>query len=82
MAPSYPRTIVLVSPQLIKKLISVRQFSIENNCSVEFDPYGFSVKDLKTRSVIVRCNSSGPLYPLLSSVFRPLTLAAGTSFTL
>jgi hypothetical protein len=56
---------VLVSPQLIKNLIFVRQFTIRNNCSVEFNPYDFSVKDLKTRSVIVRCNSSGPLYPLL-----------------
>jgi hypothetical protein len=68
---------VLVSPQLIKNLISVRQFTIENRCSVEFDPYGFSMKDLKTRSVIIRCNSSGPLYPLLSSVLRPLALAVG-----
>ena len=28
---------VLVSPQLIKNLISVRQFTTNNNCSVEFD---------------------------------------------
>jgi hypothetical protein len=70
---------VLVSPHLIKNLISVRQFTIENRCSVEFDPSGFSVKDLKTQNVIARCNSSGPLYPLLSSVFRPLALTAGVS---
>jgi len=55
---------VLVSPKLIKNLISVRQFTIDNNCSVEFDPSGCSVKDLKSRNVIIRCNSSGPLYPL------------------
>jgi hypothetical protein len=74
---------VLVSPHLIKNLISVRQFTIDNKCSVEFDPSGFSVKDLETQNVIVRCNSSGPLYPLLSSVFRPLALVAGvSSFTL
>ena len=35
---------VLVSPQLIKNLISVRQFTIDNNCSVEFDLSGCSVK--------------------------------------
>jgi hypothetical protein len=70
---------VLVSPHLIKNLISVRQFTIENRCSIEFDPSGFSVKDLKTQNVIVRCNSSGPLYPLLSSVFRPLALTGGVS---
>jgi hypothetical protein len=27
---------ILVSPQIIKNLISVRQFTIDNNCSVEF----------------------------------------------
>lgn len=70
---------VLVSLQLIKNLISVRQFTIDNSCSVEFDPYGFSVKDYKTKSEIARCNSSGHLYPLLSSVFHPLALAAGAS---
>jgi hypothetical protein len=55
---------VLVSPQIIKNLISVRQFTIDNNCSVEFDPAGCSVKGLQTRNVIVRCYSSGALYPL------------------
>lgn len=29
---------VLVSPQLLRNLISVCQFTLENNCSVEFDP--------------------------------------------
>ena len=42
---------VLVSPQLIKNLIPVRQFTTKNNCSFEFDPYGFYVKDLTTQSV-------------------------------
>jgi hypothetical protein len=55
---------ILVSPQIIKNIISVCQFTIDNNCSVEFDPAGCSVKDLQTRNVIVRCNSSGALYPL------------------
>ena len=55
---------VLVAPNLIKNLISVRQFTIDNNCTVEFDPFGCSVKDLPTRSEIVRCDSSGPHYPL------------------
>jgi hypothetical protein len=55
---------VLVSPKLIKNLISVRQFTTDNNCSIEFDPSSCSVKDLLSRNVIVRCNSSGPLYPL------------------
>jgi hypothetical protein len=41
---------VLVAPQLVKNLISTRQFSRHNFCSVEFDPYGFSLKDLATLS--------------------------------
>ena len=55
---------VLVSPGLIKNLDLVRQFTSDNNCSVEFDPFGCSVKDLPSRREIVRCDSSGPLYPL------------------
>ena len=56
---------VLVSPHLIKNLISVRQFTTDNNCSVEFDPTGCST---------VRCNSSGPLYPLHPLLPSPSTL--------
>jgi hypothetical protein len=55
---------VLVSPQIIKNIIYVRHFTIDNNCSVEFDPAGCSVKVLPSRKEIVRRNSSGPLYPL------------------
>src|SRR6266542_1484092 len=54
---------VLVTPTIIKNLISVRQFTLDNNCSVEFDPFGLSVKDLRTRKEILRCNSRGDLYP-------------------
>ena len=44
---------VLVSPRLIKNLISVRQFTSDNNCSVEFDHAGCSVKDLTTQRVVL-----------------------------
>ena len=30
----------------IKNLLSTRKFSTDNSCSVEFDPLGFSIKDL------------------------------------
>ncbi|GKV09943.1 hypothetical protein SLEP1_g21378 [Rubroshorea leprosula] len=53
---------VLVFPNISKNLISVRQFTKDNNCSVDFDLSGFSVKDLQTKSVLLRCNSSGGLY--------------------
>jgi hypothetical protein len=69
---------VLVSPSLMKDLIYVRQFTTDNNCCVEFDHFGCSVKDLPTRREIIKCNSPGPLYPLrllasalLASHFTP-----------
>jgi hypothetical protein len=37
---------ILVTPRIIKNLISIRQFTTDNNCSVDFDPFGFSVRDL------------------------------------
>jgi hypothetical protein len=37
---------VLLSPSLIKNLLSVRQLTRENPVSVEFDAFGFSVKDI------------------------------------
>jgi hypothetical protein len=39
---------VLHAPKLIKNLVSVRKFTIDNDVSVEFDPFGFSVKDFQT----------------------------------
>ena len=67
---------VLVSPRLIRNLISARQFTSDNNCSVEFDPAGCSVKDLASQRVIVRCNSSGPLYPLQLPTAHALAAAS------
>jgi hypothetical protein len=45
-------------------------------CSMEVDPYGCSVKDLLSRSVIIRCNSSGPLYPLKLPVAHSLVASS------
>lgn len=55
---------VLVSPPLIKNLISVKKLTRDNNVSIEFDPTGFSIKDLQTQVVKLRCDSPGDLYPL------------------
>ncbi|GJY96044.1 hypothetical protein Tco_0512405 [Tanacetum coccineum] len=55
---------VLVTPNIIKNLISVRQFTKDNNCTVEFDAFIFSVKDFLTRHILLRCDSSGDLYPV------------------
>jgi hypothetical protein len=55
---------VLVVPSLIHNLLSVRRFTRDNSCSIEFDAFGFSVKDIRTRRMILRCNSSGDLYTI------------------
>jgi hypothetical protein len=78
---------VLVTPDIIQKNLSVHHFTTDNWCSMEFDPFGFSVKDPSTQNVITRCNSSGPLYTMhLSShlapsshVVAPLSLVASAS---
>lgn len=59
---------VLHAPKLIKNLISVRKFTRDNSVSVEFDPFGFSVKDYRTRVPIMRCDSRDDLYPISSSL--------------
>ena len=55
---------ILVVPSLIRNLISVRQFTKDNNCTIEFDAFGFSVKDFPTRREILCCNSTGDLYTI------------------
>jgi len=54
---------ILFTPTIIKNLLSVRKFTIDNQTSVEFDPFGFSIKDLKTGTLLSRHNSTGDLYP-------------------
>jgi hypothetical protein len=53
---------VLVTPDIIQNLLSVRRFTTDNWCFMEFDPFGLFVKDLSTWNVITMCNSSGPPY--------------------
>ncbi|GJY53520.1 hypothetical protein Tco_0445184 [Tanacetum coccineum] len=55
---------ILVTPHIIKNLISVRQFTRDNDVSVEFDAYGFSVKDYQIGRLLLRCHSTGDLYPV------------------
>ncbi|XP_074292135.1 uncharacterized protein LOC141618988 [Silene latifolia] len=81
--PAKDRTLfltnVLYTPHIIKNLISVRQFTKDNNVSVEFDPFGFSVKDLQNGTTIMRSDSTGELYPV-SSESKSSSLAHGYSF--
>jgi len=69
---------ILVSPNLVKNLISVRSLTRDNNISIEFDPFGFSVKDLLMRAEILRCNSNGELYPLTPTTPQALVTTAPT----
>jgi hypothetical protein len=55
---------ILVSPNLLKNLISVKTLCRHNPVTVEFDHRGFSVKDRRTRMVILRCDSDSDLYPV------------------
>ncbi|PNY06260.1 hypothetical protein L195_g002723 [Trifolium pratense] len=83
--PHPPLTLnnVMHAPKLIKNLISVRRFTIDNNVSIEFDPFGFSVKDIQTGMPLMRCNSTGDLYPITKttrhSSTSPSTFAAISS---
>jgi hypothetical protein len=51
---------VFVTHDIIQNLLSIHHFTTDNWCSFEFDPFGLSVKDLSTRNMIAKCNSSGP----------------------
>jgi hypothetical protein len=55
---------VLLSPNLVQSLLSVHRFTTDNSCSIEFDMFGLSVKDLAIRRVLAKYDSTGPLYTL------------------
>ncbi|GKA02740.1 hypothetical protein Tco_0675521 [Tanacetum coccineum] len=55
---------VHVTPNIIKNLVSVRKFTTDNKCFIDFDPYGFIVRDYHTRQTLLRCDSTCDLYPL------------------
>jgi hypothetical protein len=65
---------ILVTPLIIKNRVFVRQFTTDNNCSVDFDPFGFSEKDLLSWRELLRCNSTGESYSFQHPVYRALTM--------
>jgi hypothetical protein len=70
---------ILLAPDMVQSLLSDRHFINDNWCSMEFDPFGLSVKDLSTQNMIVRLNSTGLLYTLRlpgSTTTSPDTMAA------
>lgn len=70
---------ILVTPNTIKKFICVHRFTNDNQVSIEFDPFGFTVKDLETPQVLLRCDSSGDLYPAPSSFHSFVALVSDSS---
>jgi hypothetical protein len=74
---------VVLAPDIIKNLLSIRQFSTDNYVSVEFDPLGVFVKDLRTKDILLRSDSSGPLYTLQvpATSSAPCVLVATPSST-
>ncbi|KAJ9546350.1 hypothetical protein OSB04_018893 [Centaurea solstitialis] len=71
---------ILISPNIIKNLISVRQFTRQNKVSIEFDGFGFTVKDYETRRPLIRCDSEGPLYPVQSTTPQVLLSASRSTW--
>jgi hypothetical protein len=74
---------VLVAPDLVQSLLSVHRFTTDSSCSMEFDPFGLSVKDLATRRVLASYDSTGPLYtlplPTLPTNLRVVLYALATT---
>nr|GEW82834.1 putative reverse transcriptase domain-containing protein [Tanacetum cinerariifolium] len=62
---------VLITPNIVKNFIFIRQFVRDNFCTVEFNAFGFSVKDFLTRRVLLRCDSTRDLYPVMKSSTIP-----------
>lgn len=61
--------------------MSVRKFTTDNFISVEFDPFGFSMKDLQTGKHLMRYDNRGELYPIttkttINQVILPSTFAS------
>jgi histone deacetylase 1/2 len=55
---------VLCVPKASHNLISVSKFCQQNNVYVEFHPFSFSVKDLKTGATLMHGPSNGDLYSI------------------
>ncbi|GJS61536.1 ribonuclease H-like domain-containing protein [Tanacetum coccineum] len=72
---------VLVTLNIIKNLIYVRQFTRDNNYTIEFDAFGFSVKDYLTRHILLRCDSSDDLYPVTKQSTSPTAFISTSAST-
>ncbi|GJV95120.1 ribonuclease H-like domain-containing protein [Tanacetum coccineum] len=53
----------------------------DNNFTIEFDAFGFSMKDFLTRHILLRCDSSGDLYPITKPSIVPAAFLSTSSST-
>ncbi|WVZ95434.1 LOW QUALITY PROTEIN: hypothetical protein U9M48_041200 [Paspalum notatum var. saurae] len=58
---------ILHIPQTTKNLVSVHRLASDNNVFLEFHPNFFLIKDLETRSMLLRGSCCNGLYPLPSA---------------
>nr|GEY95237.1 ribonuclease H-like domain-containing protein [Tanacetum cinerariifolium]GEY95239.1 ribonuclease H-like domain-containing protein [Tanacetum cinerariifolium]GEY95244.1 ribonuclease H-like domain-containing protein [Tanacetum cinerariifolium]GEY95261.1 ribonuclease H-like domain-containing protein [Tanacetum cinerariifolium] len=65
----------------MKNLISVRQFTKDNNCTIEFDGFGFSMTDFLTHRILLRCDNSSDLYPVTKPSNLPAAFVSTGSST-
>nr|GEX92330.1 ribonuclease H-like domain-containing protein [Tanacetum cinerariifolium] len=54
---------------------------LDNKYTIEFDAFGFSVKDFLTRRILLRCDSSGDLYPVTKSLNLLVAFVSTSSST-
>jgi hypothetical protein len=66
---------ILLAPDMVQSLLSVHCFTTDNWRSMKFDLFVLSVKDLTTKKVIVRSNSTGPLYMMCPRSLTPSSSA-------
>jgi hypothetical protein len=70
---------ILHVPQVSKNLISVHHISSDNNVFLAFHPCFFCIKDLDTRSILLKGPCRGALYPLPAATFKKLVCGVNKS---
>lgn len=73
---------ILITPQIIKNLIFVLRFTYDNVSSIEFDPFGFTFKNLQTNQLLMWCDSTSDLYPVTAPFTQAFLFVAPFIFHL
>lgn len=68
---------VLHSPKIIINLIYVRRITIDNNVTIEFNHFDFSMTDIQIGMPLMRCDSTWDLYPI-TTTSRPQSISPST----